>query len=575
MPHKKGEMKMYRQEHPKPQFVRAAWENLNGKWQFETDHGKSGEARALHKEDACFSGEIEVPFCPESKLSGVGYTDFLSSVWYKRSFQIDKKALDGIVVLHFGAVDYKAIVYINGEKVGEHKGGYVSFSFDVTKYLRVGENVLTLQAEDDTRDRLIPSGKQSHGYESFGCFYTRTTGIWQTVWLEFMPKTHIRSVKYYPDIASCAVTVVADVVGMGELKVKTSYEGRPMGEASAKSQGGSVTLHIPLQEKHLWEVGQGRLYDVTLTYGEDEVTSYFGLRSVRLDGYRFLINEKSVFQRLVLDQGFYPDGIYTAPSDEELQADIERSIAMGFNGARLHEKVFEERFLYHCDKKGYIVWGEYPNWGLDVSYADSVYGILPEWLEEIERDFNHPSVIGWCPFNETWDQAGRKQCDDVLRLVYLATKAADKTRPCIDTSGNYHVITDIFDVHDYEQNPTVFKESYDKLFTEGVLTDRFSSRQTYRGEPTFVSEYGGIRWSEDVSGWGYGNAPKTEEEFLARLQGLTEALIDNPKMFGLCYTQLTDVEQEQNGLYTYDRKAKFPPEKIRPIFAKKAAIEEE
>jgi hypothetical protein len=244
---------------------------------------------------------------------------------------------------------------------------------------------------------------------------------------------------------------------------------------------------------------------------------------------------------------------------------------MGFNGARLHEKVFEERFLYHADRKGYIVWGEYPNWGLDHTYPDAIYGILPEWLEEIERDFNHPSIVGWCPFNETWDQAGRKQFDDLLRLVYKATKSVDFTRPCIDTSGNFHVETDIYDVHDYEQDPEIYIKTFDNVDT---YVDKFKSRQNYDGKlPFFVSEYGGIQWT-DKDGWGYGNAPKTKEEFISRLKGLTDVLLDNPNIFAYCYTQLTDVEQEQNGLYTYDRTPKFEPEIIHAILSRKAKIEE-
>ena len=394
--------------------------------------------------------------------------------------------------------------------------------------------------------------------------------------MEFLPKEYVKKVKYYTDIHSGELTVFAQTVGSATLSIKAFYKGEFMGDGSVNSNGGTSVITLKLKEKHLWEVGNGRLYDLEITYGNDDIKSYFGLRLVRLDGYKFLINEKSVFQRLVLDQGFYPDGIYTAPSDKELLADIERSMAMGFNGARLHEKVFEERFLYYCDKMGYIVWGEYPNWGLDLSYDDSVYAMLPEWLEEIDRDFNHPSIVGWCPFNETSDtDDGRKQKDDVLRLVYNTTKAVDNTRPCIDTSGWYHVVADIFDVHDYDQDPKTFKEHYDKLISDDILHDRFSERQTYKkGEPTFISEYGGIGWDVGGAGWGYGNAPKTEQEFLARLKGLTDVLLDNPKMFGFCYTQLTDVEQEKNGLYTYDRTPKFSPEKIYPIFSKKAKIEE-
>lgn len=344
-----------------------------------------------------------------------------------------------------------------------------------------------------------------------------------------------------------------------------------MGEAKACSAGGEVTLTLSLAQKHLWEIGAGRLYDLELTYGEDVVKSYFGLRDVRMDGYKFLLNGKSVFQRLVLDQGFYPDGIYTAPSDEALQGDILRAQAVGFNGARLHEKVFEERFLYHCDRLGYIVWGEYPNWGLDVNYPDSVYPVLAEWMEEMERDFNHPAIIGWCPFNETTVE----QCRSVLEAVYLATKALDKTRPCIDTSGYFHVKTDIYDVHDYDQDPATFKARYDQLLNGSAYHDRHSRHQPYEiGLPFFVSEYGGIAWDTKGNGWGYGVAPKSKEEFLARLKGLTDALLQNPCIFGYCYTQLTDIEQEQNGIYTYEREEKFPPEVLREIFGGKAVIED-
>ena len=567
---------IYRSEYPKPQFMRENWLNLNGEWQFEIDNSNSGEERKLFNEAQDFSLKINVPFCPESKLSGVENVDFMNSVWYKREFEITEKQLEGRVVLHFGAVDYKTTVYINGNKCGSHKGGYVSFSFDITDYAVLGKNTVTVHAMDDTRSRMIPSGKQSEKYSSWGCYYTRTTGIWQTVWLEFLPEAHIKSVKYVTDINNATVNINAVLCGSGTFIAEAFYDGVSMGKAQTVSGGGNVNITINLAEKHLWEIGNGRLYDLVLTFGEDKVQSYFGLRDIRLDGKKFLINGKSVFQRLVLDQGFYPDGIYTAPSDQELCADIKRSQALGFNGARLHEKVFEERFLYHCDKLGYIVWGEYPNWGLDHSYADSIYGILPEWLEEIDRDFNHPSIIGWCPLNETWDQNGRKQYDEMLALVYKATKAADSTRPCIDTSGNYHVVTDIYDLHDYEQNPDVFASHYEPLGNSNVFDffSAFKDRQRYDGKmPFFVSEYGGIGWSVN-EGWSYGNAPKSAEEFIERFKGLTDALLDNENMFGFCYTQLTDVEQEQNGLYTYDRKPKFDTEIFKAILSRKADIED-
>lgn len=567
---------IYRTEHPKPQFMRENWLNLNGKWQFEIDNSNSGTERKLFENEKELSGIINVPFCPESKLSGIENVDFMSAVWYKREFCLTAEQLKSRVVLHFGAVDYEATVYINGKKCGSHKGGYVSFSFDISDFVVMGKNTVTVCAVDDTRSPLVPSGKQSEKYNSHGCYYTRTTGIWQTVWLEFTPKAYIKNVKYITDIDNASVNINATVVGSGIFEAVAFCEGRSVGKAAVHSDGGNTNVTVKLSEKHLWEVGNGRLYDLVLTYGEDKVNSYFGLREIRLDGYKFLINGKSVFQRLILDQGFYPDGIYTAPSDEELRGDIERSLAMGFNGARLHEKVFEERFLYHCDRLGYIVWGEYANWGLDHSREDSVYAILPEWLEGIERDFNHPSIIGWCPFNETWDQNGKKQCDDLIKLIYLATKAADSTRPCIDTSGMYHVLTDIYDVHDYDQNPEELKKHYEPLgkSNEFDFYGAFKDRQHYDGKlPFFVSEYGGIGWNVN-NGWGYGNAPQTQQAFIERLKGLTDVLLDHERIFGFCYTQLTDVQQEQNGLYTYDRKPKFDPEAIAKIISRRAAIED-
>ncbi len=576
-----------RGEHPKPQFRRDSWMNLNGTWAFEIDQGRSGQDRGLHHPQARLSQEILVPFCPESELSGVGYKDFMYGVWYQKKVVLTQAQCAGTVFLHFGAVDYEAAVYVNGKAAGTHKGGYVSFKLDITALAVPGENVITVNAIDDTRNDLCASGKQSHKPYSFGCFYTRTTGIWQTVWLEFAPKSHIKSVRYETDIHAGLLLITAQLEGQGNFLAKASYEGRPMGQAKAEKAAGELKLALKLDEIHLWEPGAGRLYDLELSFGEDLVHSYFGLRSIRLDGYKFLINEKSVFQRLILDQGFYPDGIYTAPTDAALERDIDMCMALGFNGARLHEKIFEERFLYHCDRKGYLVWGEYPNWGLNHSRPEALISFLPEWLEELERDRNHPAIIGWCPFNETWDCEGHPQYKGFLSTVYRVTKAVDPSRPCIDTSGNIHEETDIFDVHDYIQDPGVFKSHYDRLMTDGELYDYlgqthngYANRQFYDGGITFVSEYGGIRWAagekdENQRGsWGYGKDVQGMEDFKNRFKGLTDALLDNSRMFGFCYTQLTDVEQEQNGLYTYDRRCKFDPQWIRSVVARKAAIED-
>ncbi len=571
-----------RNEHPNPNFYRENYINLNGEWDFEFDFGNSGLHRELYKNDNKFSKKIIVPFCPESELSGIGYKDFINAVWYKKTVNITKEQLTGKAFIIFGAVDFHARVYINGEFAGEHFGGYTSFRIDATKFLNEGENVICLYAEDDVRNPLQARGKQSELFYSHGCDYTRTTGIWQTVYMEFCPDSYIKNFRIYPNINNASFTITAEIFGEGNFSAEAFWNGNPVGKTESETIGNSVTVTIPLSEKHLWEVGKGGIYKINLQFGEDKVETYCGLREVSLSDGVMKINGKPVFQRLILDQGFYPDGIYTAPTKEALKNDILLSMKAGFNGARLHQKIFEPLFLHYCDELGYIVWGEHGNWGLDYSKFESIRYFLLEIEEEIERDFNHSSLIGWCPYNETWNRDGRQQDNDTIKIVYRTVKAMDKTRPCIDTSGNFHVETDIFDIHDYEQNPEIFKENYDRLFTEGVLYERFPDRQCRKDEPVFMSEYGGIRVelkdfedNDHKKAWGYGNAATSLEEFYARYDGLTTALLDNPKMMGFCYTQLTDVEQELNGIYYYNRTEKFDSEVLYKINTKVAAIEKE
>ena len=358
------------------------------------------------------------------------------------------------------------------------------------------------------------------------------------------------------------------------LTAKASFEGKEQGVGTTVVHGGKAVVEVPLDELHLWEVGNGRLYDLTLTMGEDSVQSYFGMRKIECRDGIFYLNGKVVFQRLVLDQGFYPDGIYTASCLGELEADIDRSVAMGFNGARLHQKVFEPLFLSLCDKKGYIVWGEHANWCLDISRETAYQNFIPEWCEIMARDFNHPAIIGWCPLNETQPNQNRH----FVRFLATVTRQYDTTRMYIDSSGWVHVagVTDIMDFHDYEQNPEVFAKKLEPLKEGGTYDVHWHCPSLSMPEhPTFVSEYGGIRWApKEDAGWGYGQAPMSEEEFISRFKGLTEAILFHPKMGALCYTQLTDVEQEVNGLYTYDRKPKFDPAIMRAVLTQKAAIEE-
>ena len=567
---------IYREEHPNPQWERSLWRNLNGEWEFEFDFGKTARDRELYKKGE-LSKRINVPFCPESELSGIGYKDFINAVCYRKVINLSEDELQNNVILHFGAVDYKSYIYINQKLVTTHIGGFSSFEVNISEYVKTGKNEIFVIAEDDVRSGKQPCGKQSDKFESYGCYYTRTTGIWQTVWLEFVPKAYIKKAKYYPDAENGTLTVTGEVCGKGTVEVTAYYDGKAVGRDSQAVKN-NFYLKLNLSEIHLWEPGCGRLYDLELKFGEDKVKSYFGLRNVSLENDKFMLNSKCVFQRFVLDQGYYPDGVYTAKSDEELKRDIEISMAAGFNGARLHQKVFEKRFLYHCDKAGYMVWGEHGNWGMDYRDGIAAENFICEWTEIVERDFNHPSIIGWCPVNETWGYYELREEHRFLETVYKVTKQMDNTRPCIAVSGNYHIENmEIYDVHDYCGNAEEFKECYAHI-DEGVVNDQIRRRegdiQKYKGQPVFVSEYGGFGlMQEGEDGWGYGNNPKTPEELFERYKAFTEILLDNTNIMGFCYTQLYDVEQEKNGLYTFEREPKLDMEKIKAVNTRKAKIE--
>ncbi|MGN0570396.1 MAG: glycoside hydrolase family 2 protein [Candidatus Fimenecus sp.] len=573
--------------HPNPIFERENWQSLNGEWDFGfskkaiKNYKSLSEQKALdfYRQSVC-THKINVPFCIESALSGIGYTGFLNRVWYKKRINITPNG--NRVFLHIGAADYKTTVILNGKLAGSHKGGYTPMCFDITDFAVEGENELYILCEDNTRDGLIASGKQSNRKKSYACSYTRTTGIWQSVYIEYTPNDYVKTFKLIPSLKHGNITVELDLCGTESLEITAYLDEKNVGAKCIEGASGFVIVQIPISDIKAWELGNAVLYDLEIKFGDDKVSSYFGLRDIALDGFKFMLNGKSVFQRTVLDQGFYRKGIYTAENDEELKRDIALSMALGFNGARLHQKVFDPRFLYFCDCMGYMVWGEYANWGLDYSNPKAVDIFLNEWGETLRRDYNHPAIIGWCPFNETWNYRGRKQYDPLLKTVYEYTKEFDRTRPCIDTSGNFHVVTDIYDVHDYRGEFEEFRKSYEKLMTDGELYEHVlkdnPGRQKYNGEPVFISEYGGIKWESDkqYESWGYGNDVKTEEEWLERYKGLTETILDNARMLGFCYTQLYDVEQEQNGLYTYDREKKFSEkiyEEIKKINTRKAAIE--
>jgi len=580
-------MDIPRSEHPRPDLMRKDWLNLNGAWQFEIDRSGTrieGGPKPVER----FSNSIIVPFPPESKLSGIHQRDFMNSIWYRRTFEVPKTWAGKAMLLHFGAVDYEARIWINGREVGHHRGGYTPFVMDVTGSISFeGSNDVVVNALDDNRTHLQASGKQSSKLESYECFYTRVTGIWQTVWIEAVPKTYLSGYRLIPIEDGSRIYVVAKIEGRRRftaLKVTASLGDKTVASSKTEAPAQPALLRISKADLRKWSPEDPILYDLDLEvsdgHGEaDVVHSYFGIRNVSIVGDEILLNGRRRFLRLVLDQGYYPDGIYTAPSDDDLRRDIRSSKEMGFDGARLHQKVFEPRFLYWADRLGYLVTGEYADWGADLSNPMAREAILDEWFEVIERDINHPSIIFWTPFNERVFKRQDEPVADFLSRMYAITKSLDPTRPVIDSSGYVHVDTDIYDVHDYEQDPSAFSSHYDEFGRtgRGLWTNYAEESAAFDGQPVMVSEYGGTWWNPgQPSGdkaWGYGERPTTTGEFLARYRSLTESLLSNPRISASCYTQLYDIEQEVNGLYDYDRRPKFDPREIRKINRQKAGIE--
>ena len=569
-----------RSEYPRPQFERAGWVNLNGTWSYSFDFGQTGGEKDWQNSKG-FDGKITVPFCPESSLSGVQHTDFIPCIWYQRSIDIPAAWEGKNILLNFGAVDYDATIYINGRKAGRHCGTGSSFSLDITNYVKAGGSAnLVVQVKDDLRGGRQPGGKQSISLKSAGCNYTRVTGIWQTVWMEAVSPMALKQVFATPDIDQQQLVVRPEFYEEGNgntLTVQVFDAGKLVSSKQAPATNNTVVV-LPVKKPKLWTPETPNLYDVTYTVRDakgnvlDEVKSYAGMRKIHLAGGYFYLNNKPYFQRLVLDQGYYPDGIWTAPSDEALRHDIEMSKAVGFNGARLHQKVFEERYFYWADKLGYITWAEQASWGLDVNNELAVRNFLTEWADEVVRDRNHPSIVTWTPLNETWGARDGVYVRFVTDL-YNITKAIDPTRPVNDASGDSHVKTDIWSVHDYTRE-------YDRLvanhtFKAGVEPYRNMRDKNflavYDGQPYMLDEFGGLGWipkAERGNSWGYGAQIETEDEFFQILEKEVDAIIASKHITGFCYTQITDVEQEKNGVYYYDRRPKFDAAKWKAIFEK-------
>lgn len=586
-----------RSEHPRPQFQRNTWLNLNGTWNFAIDSGKSGEAKGWPQNPAELDRAITVPFCPESSLSGIQNTDFMPSVWYHRTLDIPDEWTDKRVLLHFGAVDYHCKAWVNGRLIGQHYGGSSSFTFDITDALTSGANHLVVCANDDTRSGDQPSGKQCPDLYSRGCHYTRITGIWQTVWLEAVPKSRIETVRIVPDLDSSrfVLTPTFKNAHRGHSFRAVLLNGKEEVAVSTMPATSGAAMSLRIKNPQPWSPANPHLYDLRFELRDndttiDTVNSYAGLRKFHIEGHKFYLNNTPIFLRLVLDQGFYPDGIWTAPSDEMLKGDIEKSLAVGFNGARLHQKVFEERFHYWADKLGYLTWGEYCDWGMNFGSPQSIHNQQREWREIVQRDLNHPSILAWTPYNETRRGATNhfEAHRRAVQETYDLTRALDPSRPCHDTSGYVHVCTDIYTVHDYEQDPVKFKATYAAVSPDDWKNTpiRFPELNVpYQGQPYVVDEYGGTWWDPNAveteqdadrkSSWGYGKRPTDIEEVYHRIEKLTAILLNHPNIAGYCYTQLTDIEQEQNGIYTYDRWEKFDAKRLKKYFGAPAAIEEE
>ena len=570
-----------RSEYPRPQFERADWVNLNGTWSYSFDFGQTGGEKGWRNSKG-FDGKITVPFCPESSLSGVQYTDFIPCIWYQRSIDIPAAWAGKNILLNFGAVDYEATIFIDGKRVGKHYGTGSSFSIDITKSVKAGNSYnLVVMVKDALRGGKQPGGKQSTSLKSAGCNYTRVTGIWQTVWMEAVNPMALKLVFATPDIDQQQLVVRPEFYEEGNgnmLTVQVFDANKKLVSSKQAPATNNTIIVLPIKNPKLWTPETPNLYDVKYTVRDakgnvlDEVKSYAGMRKIHLSGGYFYLNNKPYFQRLVLDQGFYPDGVWTAPSDEALRHDIEMSKEVGFNGARLHQKVFEERYFYWADKLGYICWGEQASWGLEVNNEEAVRNFLTEWADEVVRDRNHPCIVTWTPLNETWGARDGVYVRFVNDL-YNLTKAIDPTRPVNDASGDAHVKTDIWSVHDYSREYERLTANHE--IKKGIEPYRNMGGKeflaNYNGQPYMLDEFGGLGWipkEERANSWGYGAQIETEDEFFQILEKEVDAIIASKHITGFCYTQITDVEQEKNGVYYYDRRPKFSAAKWKAIFEK-------
>jgi beta-galactosidase/beta-glucuronidase len=580
--------------HPDPQFQRDAWICLNGPWQFALDD----DVRWTHPAQAKWDRTIQVPFAVETPLSGVADEGFHKSVWYRRSFEAPRRPASQRLILHFEAVDYLAEVWINGALAVRHEGGYTPFEADITDLLIEGKKQeIVVRAQDDPADLHKPRGKQDWQLTPHVIWYPRTTGIWQTVWLESVSPVHIASVRFTPDVPNWRIRIQTTIGGVGQqpaaspktLRVRLSINGKTLAEDQYALAGDRIDRHIHLPDDGIardiqWDPDHPHLIDVELelldAQGQvvDRVQSYTAMRSVEAREGRFLLNGLPIPLRLVLDQGYWPDGGLTAPDDQALKRDVELIKQMGFNGVRLHQKIECRRFLHWADKLGLMVWGEMPS-----AYAfapDTVRRVTHQWTQAIQRDINHPCIVAWVPINESWgvpDLPDRPDQRDFLSALYHLTRALDPTRPVSGNDGWMMDQTDLLGVHDYHHDPEILRRRYHgEPPRERELVDRlqhlhpagrplFLDGFHYRAQPLILSEFGGIACGKPGGkkdrSWGYSRAD-SPRDLADRYGRLMVALRSVSNLAGFCYTQFTDTYQEANGLLNMDRTPKFPLEQM-------------
>ena len=577
--------------HPRPRLTRASWFDLNGTWQFAYDDSDLGLAGRWQDDPARFTRQILVPFPPESELSGIGDTSFHPVLWYRRSVAATPVASQRLL-LHFGAVDYRARVWVNGDLVATHEGGHTPFSADITASLKAdGEQVIVVRAEDQPEDVAQPRGKQDWQETPHVIWYNRTSGIWQAVWLEPVPETYIADFQLTPDLPTGAVTVEAEFNRSyrGFLDVRLSQGADTLAAQSVWVDGTAIetTIRIPAAQNGVhrgdlhWSPEHPNLIAVSATLRDaelrpvDAVESYFGLRSVGIANGRFLLNDRPIFVRSVLEQGYWPQSHLAAPSPEALKQEVELIRALGFNAVRIHQKIEDPRFLYWADHLGLMVWGEMAN-----AYEYSpllVERQTREWLSAVKRDRSHPCIVTWVPINESWgvsEIALRKDQQDFATSLYYLTKALDPTRPVISNDGWEHTISDIWGIHDYTNHGAQLAERYGTADAIALTLREMRPSQRRlllnpedrRGQPVMLTEFGGlsIKPKTGEKWFGYATA-QTDEEYLAMMAQLFDAIYASTDLAGFCYTQITDTLQETNGLYDENRKPKLPLEQVRDI----------